>query len=129
MSGSNMLLPKCQKNWGNIFCLIKGFRWSRCVGLVVLIPKIYICLGQILCFHYLFIKSRGTTRKSRVTTRNSLFLLETCFCYSKLAFLTRNSLFLLETHFSYWKLTFLTQNSLSLLETHFSYSKLTTRPK
>ena len=59
-------------------------------------------------------------------TRNSLFLLETHFSYSKLAFFfTRNSLFLLETRFSYSKLTFLTRNSLFLLETHFSYSKLT----
>ena len=64
-------------------------------------------------------------------TRNSLFLLETRFYYSKLAFLTRNSLFvtrnslfLLETRFSYSKLTFLTRNSLFLLETRFSYSKL-----
>ena len=62
---------------------------------------------------------------SKVSTRNSLFLLETHFSYSKLAFLTRNSLYLLETHFSYSKLAFLTRNSLFLLETHFSYSKIT----
>ena len=71
-------------------------------------------------------------------TRNSLFLLETRFSYSKLtfltrnslfysklAFLTRNSLFLLEIRFSYSELTFLTRNSHFLLETRFSYSKLT----
>ena len=58
-------------------------------------------------------------------TRNSIFLLKTNFCSSKLTFLTRNSLLLLETHFYYSKLAFLTRNSLFIPETRLSYSKLT----
>ena len=43
------LLKKFPKLW-HILCLVKGFKWSRCIGLDVLIPKIYICLGQICCY-------------------------------------------------------------------------------
>ena len=100
-------------------CLIKGSRWSRCVGLDVLISKIYICLGvshffvtQYLLFltsyslfltrYSLFITcySLFLTRYSLILTRTSLFLTR------YLLFLTHYSLFL--THY----LLFLTRDSL-----------------
>ena len=100
-------------------------------------PKPLTKCARVSCQFLLLLKVSYS--KLTFLTRNSLFLiethfsysklafflLETHFSYSKLAFLTRNSLFLLETRFSYSKLTFLTRNSLFLLETHFSYSKLT----
>ena len=39
---------KWRKNDNLVNCLFKWSRWSKCVGLDELIPKIYICQGEIL---------------------------------------------------------------------------------